>query len=225
LVFDSVAIKFESSGGVPSEVHDSASIASSNSRNGNDGDSASLNFFVNIGDTPRLSTVLVLELVSNLDSKYISINEVEGLSLVFEGRHRDGTRECCSSALDNLFGDAVLGGSLDSVSADIYWRLSPGDNDVTVTLSNNNSRSLHKDSGSLLLRARNNKLDRGRPLSTIRASRDSADSHSDTKVSTLLLGSSDGVLVQRAGEISSVEVVVLELSTANTVLSLVRGRS
>lgn len=225
MVFDSVAIKFESGGGVPSDVHGCACITSSNSRNGNDGDSASLNFFDNVGDTPRLSTVLVLELVSNLDSKYISINEVEGLSLVSEGRHRDGTRECLGSALDNLFGNAVLGGSLDSVSADIYWRLSPGDNDVTVTLSNNNSRSLHEDRGSVVLKASNSKLDRGRPLSTIKASRDSADSHSDTKVSTHLLGSSNGVLVQSAGEISSVEVVVQELSIANTVLSLIRGRS
>jgi hypothetical protein len=109
-----------------------------------------LNSFRSVGDTPRLSTVLVLELVSNLDSKYISINEVPGLSLLSEGRHGDGTRESCGSALDNLFGLAVLGGSLDSVSADISIRLSPGDNDVTVTLSNNNTRSLHDGRGSIV---------------------------------------------------------------------------
>lgn len=150
MVFYSVASIAEPRGGVPSDVHAKASITSSNSRNGDHGGSARLNSFRSIGDTPRLSTVLVLELVSNLDFKYVSINEVEGLSLLSEGRHGDGTRECCGSALDNLFGDAVLGGSLDSVSADIDWRLSPGDNDVTVTLSNNNSRSLHDDRGRIV---------------------------------------------------------------------------
>jgi hypothetical protein len=168
-----------------------------------------------------LSTVLVRELVSNLDIKDVSINEVEGLSLLSKGRHGDGTSECAGSALDNLFGDAVLGFSLDSVSADIHWRLSPGDNNVTVTLSNKNRRSLHEDRGGSCCKARNNKLDRGRPCSTSIASRDSTDSHSETKVSTLLLGSSDGVLVQGVGEVSSVEVVVQERSIVNTVLSLV----
>lgn len=83
---------------------------------------------------------------------------------------------------------------MDSVSRDVDTRgLHPGDHYVTVTLSNNDSRSAHRNGwgSSATLHKELNGVGPGSLVR--RASTDVVNSHSELKVSALGLGSSDGV--------------------------------